>query len=297
MKKKVASTLVFGLLAVLVFFYSVAAFAEDQYRAEVSPEYLQSTNDENFKRIIVGINGEVFFAPVNTADHPYAEAAFLERIGSFFFEAARLDRKGNVETSDGVLYGAGINFVKPDFPLAVTATYASENLDFEKPATGASKASEYSLRIGNYFSRSLLAGVGYTYTKIDISLTGIRGISDKIADYGLFAKYVHELNGGKGLNFEGSIMSVKFDDGTETLTNTDVSLSVDYFFNRSLSTGIALENNSGQDKDNEGMTYTANVNAFITPRFSVRVEYDRFLNSNKDSPSNSTVDVALAARF
>jgi opacity protein-like surface antigen len=290
-------TLAIGLVVVFFAFCCPAAYAEEQYRAEVSPEYLQSENDDNFRVIIAGINGEVFFAPVNTADHLYAEAAFLERIGSVFFTAAHVDRKGNIETSEGLLYGLGINFAKPDFPLAVTATYASEELDLDKPATGDLKFSEYSLRIGNYFSHDLLAGVEYSYAKVNISFTGFQDQSDKITEYGLFARYVHELHGGKGMSFEGALGTVKFNDGTGTLTNTEVSLSADYFLNRRLSAGIAVENNSGQDKDNEGMAYAARVNAFITPRLSIRAEYEIFENSHKDLPDNSTVDVSLAVRF
>jgi hypothetical protein len=119
-----------------------------------------------------------------------------------------------------------------------------------------------------------------------------------------FAGYEHAAKNivprrliGNWLGFEGALGTRKFDDGTETFTNTEVSLSIDYFFNRGLSAGVAVENSSGKDTSIEGMTYTANVNAYITPRVSVRVEYERFLNSNNDEPSDRSFEVALAARF
>jgi Putative general bacterial porin len=296
MKKRIGSFLVFGLMAVLVSGYT-AAYAAEQYQTEISPEYLRSDSDDNFRVIMAGFNAEMFFAPVNTADHPYAEAAFLERIGSVFISAARVDTKDDVLKGDGMFYGAGINVAKPGCPLAVRATYAATKIDYTEPATGNLKISEYGIRAGYYFLPTLLAGVEYDHTKRDFALAGFRGVSDKRADYGFFAKYVHELRGGREMSFEAALGTSSFDDGTETLTNTRESLDLDYFFNRGLSAGVGIENNSGKDKSREGRTYSANVNAFITPMFSVKALYERFLNSNHGEPSDRTIDVLLAARF
>jgi len=296
MINRVAIFLVCASMAVLAS-GCTAAYAAEQYQAEISPEYLRQDSDDNSRVILAGFNAEMFFAPVNAADHPYAEAAFLERIGSVFFSAARADTKGDTFKGDGMFYGAGVNLTTPGFPLAVRATYAATKIDYTEPATGDLKISEYGVKAGYYLLHTLLAGVEYDQTKRDFTLSGFQGIPDKRANYSLFAKYVHELRGGKELSFEAALGTNRFDDGTETLTNTRESLSADYFFNRSLSAGVGFENNSGKDKSIEGRTYSANVNAFITPMFSVKATYERFLNSNHNEPSDRTIDIILAARF
>jgi hypothetical protein len=296
MKKRTGSFLIYAFMAILVF-GCTTAYAAEHYQAEISPEYLRSDSDDNFRAILAGFNAEMFFSSVDTADHPYAEAAFLERIGSVFTSAGRVDTKDDILKGDGIFYGAGINFTKPDFPLAIRATYSATKIDYTDPATGDLKISAYDVRAGYYFLPTLFGGVEYAHAKRDFALAGFRGVSDKRADYGLFAKYVHELRGGKELSLEGAFGTNKFDDGTETLTNTRESLSADYFFKRSLSAGIGIAYNSGKDRETEGTTYSANVNAFITPMFSIKAFYERFLNSNNDQPSDRSIDVALAARF
>src|SRR5512135_1000642 len=101
MKKSLGSFLVFGLTAVLIF-GSAAASAAEQYQAEVSPEYLRSDSDDHLSTIMAGISAEVFFTPVSTADHPYAEAAFLERSASVFFSAAQENVKSDIVKGDGM---------------------------------------------------------------------------------------------------------------------------------------------------------------------------------------------------
>ena len=67
--------------------------------------------------------------------------------------------------------------------------------------------------------------------------------------------------------------------------------------NRGLSAGIGIDNASGNDENNEGRTYSANVRYFILPRFSVQARYDRFLNANAGKVDNKTFGAVLATRF
>lgn len=286
------------LLTVLVF-CSVAAYAEEQYRAEVSANYIRiDERDESYdsRLFLYGVSGELFFAPVKTAEHPYAEAAFLERIGSAFVSVLDQEMKGAME-GDGRSLAANINYTRPGFPLAIKAMYAKLKFDFDGAADTKSKGNFYSLSVGNYFTRTLLAGVEYSYLKGESSSLFSPTFTSKSKDYGIFAKYVHELEHGRGLNFEGSLGTTKSDDGTETLSNTNVALAVDYFFNRSVSAGVGIENNSGDDKDFEGITYLANIRYFITPRLSVKATYDRFENANAGLYDEESFGARLAARF
>lgn len=245
-----------------------------------------------------GVAAEVFFAPVKTAEHPYAEAAFLAHIGSAFVSVLNEEMKGpGPMKGNGQALAASINYTTPDFPLAIKAMYSTLKFDLDAPYNTKSKFNAYGLSIGNYFTHTLLAGVEYSYSKADSSNPLFPTITTKSKDYGLFAKYVHELEHGRELSFEGSLGTSKSDDGTENLSNTNVALAVDYFFNRSLSAGVGIENSSGKDKDFEGRTYSTNVRYFITPRISVQAKYDRFLNANPGLYTEKSFGATLAARF
>jgi len=295
--KKSTGRMVVMVLSLVLVFCAVAAYAEEQYQTEVSATYFRSDTDQDNRAFLYGGSAEVFFEPVKTAEHPYAEAAFLERIGSVFVNALNQDTKSGSQEGNGPMLQVGVNYAKPGFPLAIQAVYFTSKIDFGAPYNGNMKSNGYALSVGNFFMDTLLAGVDYTYNKTDFSSAGGPSSSTNTKDYDLFAKYLYELEHGRELSFAGKLGTSKSDDGTETLSNNHVGLSVDYFFNRSLSAGVGIENNSGKDKDDEGRTYSANVRYFITPRLSVQATYDRFLNANPGLSNDKSFGATLAARF
>jgi hypothetical protein len=295
--KKYLGRIAASVLSVVLVFCAVAAYAEEQYQAEVSANYSRSDYDFDSRAIMYGVSAEVFFEPVKTTEHPYAEAAFLERIGSAFVFVGNFDSKAGSSEGKGPMLEVGVNYAKPGFPLAIQAMYFTSKQDYGAPFNGTVKSNGYALRVGNYFTNTLLAGVEYMYDKADFSFTGFSMASSNIKDYRLFAKYIYELEHGRELSFEENMGTTKSDDGTKTLSNTDVALAVDYFFSRSLSAGAGIGNNSGKDKNSEGRTYSANIRYFFTPRFSARATYDRFLNANPGLSNDKIVGATLAARF
>lgn len=278
--------------------FAVPAQCEETYQTEVSAEYDHTADSQSNDSTLYGIAAQFFFEPVKTDDHPYAEAAFLERIGSFSVLAATFEQDISTLSTkvSGPAIAADVTLAKPGFPLTLEAMYLTENLDFESPNTGSVKITTYDVKIGNFFTNTFHAGIEYTANNTEFS-GGLTGPTLKGTDYGLFAKYIYELEQSRELSFEGSVLLENLDDGTETLKNTDFTLSVDYFLNRSLSFGVNVGSNSGDDKSLTGTTYGANVLYFFTPRFSARVAYNRFENSSADEASNYTTTVLAALRF
>lgn len=290
MKKRLSSIAVFAALGLC----AVAASAEEQYQSEISAVYGRTDYSQDFRVTTIGAMAEVFFAPVNTTGHPYAEAAFLERAGSVIVTASDIGLKASLADGDGRVLRAGVNYAKPDFPLAVQATYGKTKYDYDAPYNYAYEGNDYSIRVGNYFTRTLLAGVNYANSKIDESTTGF---SMKSKDVGIFAHYVNELGQGTALSLDGSLLSSTSDDGSGSLRNTVERVSVDYFFSRGLSAGVGIENSSGKDLDNEGRTYSANVRYFVSPRLSFLAMYDRSLAANAGSDDTKSVVIVAALRF
>ncbi len=281
------------------FFYSVAAYGEEQYQSEVSVGYSQ-TKEGDYKAALYGISGEVFFEPVNTAEHAYAEAAFLERIGSVFATANNGEIESGGLKGDGTAFGLGINFAKPDLPLTFSAFYVNNSTEYDSPFSNKSEADGYGLSVGNYFLPRLLAGIMYNRTKSETTYLTL-SFSSKDTEYGLFAKYVHELGQGMELSLEGTVARETYESGfsDEKASNINSALSVDYYFNRGLSAGIDVERGAGEIQGFEGMTYGVNVRYFITPRLSVSVGYDKFFNAHNDEgfEDAKSYDAVIAARF
>ncbi len=298
MRKSNISFTLYVFIAMMFFFYTIVAnAAEDQYQAEISALYNHHEASDDFKMDIAGISGEFFFAPVNTKDHPYAEAAFLERAGSVFVASFLSDIKGAGATGDGITYDIGVNLAQPGFPLAVQLVYMTSDYDYDPPSSATSESNSYGISLGNYVTDNLMAGVEYFSSKSESSGPFFPTMTWKSKDYGLFARYAGELSEGKHVSLEGSLGQSKSEDDFESEKNTNIALAADYFFNRALSAGIGIERSSGDAPTEEGMTYTANVRYFITPRFSLQAAYDRFLNSNAGVASDWSYTLGASVRF
>lgn len=262
---------------------SFGVSAEEQYQTEVSATYNRFDADLGSRVITYGVSGQVFFAPVPTAEHPYAEAAFLERIGSVILTAEKEESKSGsgFVKGDGPVYMADLTFAKPGMPIAAEILYSRLRLDFDTPLEGfyVAKESVGGLRVGNYFTNTLFAGVQYMYRTIQISFMGNPSSALRGNDYGLFAKYVREI-GHQELSLEAELGQRTESEEADRLRNTEFSIAADYFFTKGLSAGVGFKNSSGTAELEEGKTYSANVRYFITPRLSVQALYNRFLNSH-----------------
>ncbi len=285
------------VMAVTYLIGITVADATEQYQTEISAFYSRTDGSQDSRTTSYGISGEVFFAPVNTEEHPYAEAAFLERIGSVSITAAKEEFKVNSLEADGPLGSIGVNLSQPGFPLVAQFMYTRSRVDFNGIFDGfVNKTNVYDARLGKYFAKTLLAGVEYSYGTSEVTFTGFPSITARSRDYGLFAKYVYELSDYKEISFEATIGKSTIGN-QEIARNTNESINVDYFFNKSFSIGVGFQNSSGTDELIEGKTYSANVRYFIGPHFSVQAIYDSFRNSNVDQENDHTYNLILAARF
>lgn len=295
MKKILRSTPM--AIAALLIFSVVVAHATEQYQAEVSAFYSRTyfNQESNNWSALFGMSGEVFFAPVNTEEHPYAEAAFLERIGSAIISTALEEDKVRSFEADGPRLSIGVNLTQPSTPFVVQLMYTWARVEADYANGFTNKSNEYDIRVGYYFTKTLLAGLEYSYGSSEVS-SMFPSITARSRDYGLFAKYVLELEHFKELSFEATV-GESTAGNAEIVRNTNESVNVDYFFNKSLSIGIGFQNSSGTDELMEGQTYSANVRYFINPHFSVQAIYDRFRNSNDGQLSDHTYELILAGRF
>lgn len=275
---------------------SAAVYAEEEYQTEISADYLRADTSQDFRSTMISASAKVFLEPVKTAEHPYSEAAFLERIGSVSVTAYDIGMKAGIIKGDGRLFAAGVNYAKPDFPLAIQVGYFNSKIDFDTPfgSPATSKSNGYSIGIGNYFTNSLLAGLDYENTRYESSGTPVLL---KHKNLGLFAHYVDEMEHGNALSLDGRLYRSTYDDGIENLKNTIEHFTADYFFSRGLSAGFGIENNTGADLVNEGRTYSANIRSFISSDLSVNAMYSRSLSAHAGYPDEKFFNIGMALRF
>jgi hypothetical protein len=186
-------------IAVLLIFSVAAADATEQYRTEISAFYSNTDGSPISKTALifghpatkattrlVGVSEEVFFAPVNTED-------FLERIGSAFISAASEKTTVREARGDSPLESIGINLSQPDSPLVALLMSTKSLVDFNTPDDLSIKSDVYDVKVGNYFAKTLLAGLEYSYGSAEPSSYIFPFSTARSRDYAIFAKYVHEL--------------------------------------------------------------------------------------------------------
>ena len=187
-----------GLAVCLLFAFSVRmANAQDSYQSEISADYYRSDDKDHNTNSNYALNAKIHLSPVSTAGHPFAEAAFLERIGNVQAFVIQSDFKSSsgIEASRSS-YGAALTYAKPDLPVVLQATYSKRKGELKSPASGEATADTYGLGLAYFLDKNLLAGIKYTESE-PIIINGTTPASASISKgtsktkhYSLTAKYV-----------------------------------------------------------------------------------------------------------
>lgn len=310
MKDFVGSTIL-CLGSILVLVGPTTSFAQEQYRTELSAKYQRNDFEREGRTLYTTAGLEYFLAPVHTDNHPYAEAAFLERIGSVGFSGTDGDYNSDGATGDQRSYDLFVNYSTPDFPVVITASWytGTDNYKYNGGYYGYLADSDYdyySLSLGKYLSHGLLVNIAYSlnhaettntfwYTPLPAASMDISTFRSK--QYSLATKYVRELENGSAFNLEGFLLQESFDASGQKEHNFIVAVAGDYYFTRRVSAGVGIMSQNTASQYSDGKSYSINVKGFITPRFSVQTRYERFLNDNDGRPSDRNYALTLAARF
>ncbi len=291
------SKFVFLNLCISIIFCFGTVYAQDSYQAEVSAKYYSSEDDDNIEYKIYGVNGEVYFAKVDTTGHPLAEAAFLERIGSIEVTAGIEEFKADPNVkADGPLYGVGATFMNPRLPITFQASFITSKLEFDSPSDGDATKEHYEFGFGYFVTDRLIAGLKYGYSEVEQPIPGAN-ITTEYNNYELSAKYVRVLADGTAFNIESGLLLRQFDDGTEDGSNAIFKVLCDYYINHKVSIGAGFEINTGDNKYDEGKTFAIDFKAFVLPRISINAGFEKFLADNDEGADKGSLQVTLSARF
>ncbi len=297
LKKTVNFFICSSVLLVSLFNVSVA-YAQEEFQTQITMTFDKSEDDDNNVSEIYNILARQHFSPVNLSNHPYAEAAFLERIGSVavFYGINNLDNP-SFGKADGPLYGGIVTYMKPGFPLVIDAMIAKSDVEFNPPVDGVLTLDTYGLKMSIYVKNGFLIGFGYTRQELEVSgVSVVNGAFDEDT-YELSSKFVNKFGNGRAINIEAEVGITQFDDPGDDGSNTTIDIVGDYYFTPGVSFGSHFGLNSGDEKNVEGDTVSVNINTFVSPFFSVALEFEKFFAENSEGTDDDSFHITLLARF
>ena len=243
------------------------------YRSEISLDYLRRDREAlpDSESDTWRVSGTYYFSPVNTANHPLAEAAFLEKAsnlsvsylheewdysdtyGSFHYETSVTEEDLNVDIElfiPNTMFYVAAGMTRDESKYRTTVFYMEDDLN---PGVETDTETDGD----NSWHGSL--GV----TPIDGLLIWSDFYEDVDLDehWNLNAKYVTDWN-GNAINIEGGYNDY---DG-------DYSIYVvsDYYLDRTFSVGTGVSYIDADDSDN---SYILRTRKFFTDRFSIHANY------------------------
>jgi hypothetical protein len=249
-------------LVTLAGFLSAPFVLASSYQGEISASYGDSDLDVNGLSIdgkFIGLQGKYYFSPVNTANHPLAEAAFIEKSSNVYVQLDNSELKYAGEKADSYSRSIGIDFYIPNsiFYLGAGVTETK----FKGPA-GSGVSSDWE---SNWFVK---AGVA--------PITGLLIWSEFVEDvdvsdqWNINGKYVLPLSGEQALNLEASYEKVKIG-----VVDYSISMAADYYIDRNLSVGAGFVNTSYDSGANGSADtdYFVRARNFFTDKASVELSY------------------------
>ena len=235
------------------------------YQSEISAAYADiDVSDDPEEGYFVGLEGTYYFSPVDTKNHPLAEAAFIEKasnlyvgLGNFEFKEAG-DRLDIYQRSIGVDFyipntmfylGAGVNEIKSKYTWPAEGNFA-----------GGSDSSKWD---STWFVKAGIAPV--TGLLVWTEFTEDIDVSDQ---WNINGKYVIPLSGEQALNLEASYEKSDISYAEDTITG-----AADYYLDRNLSIGAGFVNVSYNGDEDSTTDYFVRARNFFTDKISAELTY------------------------
>lgn len=235
------------------------------YQSEISATYADiDISDDSEEGYMVGLEGKYYFAPVDTANHPLAEAAFIQKANNVYLKLGNYEFKDAGERLDIYQRSLGVDFYIPN-----TMFYLGASIE-EYKGKSTWSSDEYS-DAGSYSTKwdstwSVKAGIApITGLLVWSEFTEDVDVSD---EWNINGKYVIPLSGEQALNIEASYE--KTYDFVDTIT-----VAADYYLDRNLSLGAGFANSSydGDGSNNSETDYLIRARQFFTDNASLELSY------------------------
>jgi hypothetical protein len=228
------------------------------YQSELSAAYDDvDYEDSDADGRVIGIEGKYYFAPVDTSNHPLAEAAFIEKSSNVYAQLATEEVKFAGQKAD--FYGRliGVDFYIPNSLFFLGA--GVQEFKSKVPAV-VGQSSDWE---SNWFIKAGVAPV-----------TGLLVWSEFVEDvdvseeWNINGKYVLPLSGEQALNVEASYEKSKLG-----FTDDTITMAADYYIDRNLSIGTGFVNTSYTAVSGAETDYFVRARNFFTDKASLELSY------------------------
>lgn len=266
------------LVCVIGLFSCLAANAQSSYQYENSVIYSQLQRDtlpaEDFDGWALAVGGVSYFQRVNTNRGPLAEAAFLGKASGVRLFYTRTDTEESFRDENWIEREEN----KTDNVLLNVEYYIPDSIFYASLGAIAQKKSSA--------DKIILGGDSHTVDRdkgewdyIGIASAGITPVTgwliwssfhegqDVGDEWNIQSKYVWLLQGGQALNIE-----LGYEEIDTEASRSQYSLSADYYFNKTLSLGIAHSAIDYDDADSVE-TNQVRIKNFFSESISVQAAY------------------------
>ncbi|MGD8941139.1 MAG: hypothetical protein PVJ72_17285 [Gammaproteobacteria bacterium] len=277
----------------------------NSYRAEAELGY-STTDGDDYDSKIVDLGFAYYLSPVSISNTPYAEAPFLERVGSVVAVYGKIDSEWDFGSGDGPLYGLGFQYAEKNLPFYFDVLYAKADQDIDSKvnsrATANIKSDTVGIDFGYYLSDDSAISFGYAQNETKgeaynpYQFPQQETFKSESDNYSIGFKKVTLLDQNRAFNLEIEFLRSSYDDDGESGDNDEISLLADYYVNPATSFGLGFMTNSGDAESAEGDTVSLRFKVYATPAFSLEAAYDDF-SAKQDNNDSRTVSFGVGARF
>lgn len=255
------------------------------YQTELSAGYADiDANDNDENDYFIGLEGKYYFAPVDTANHPLAEAAFIEKSSSVYVSLDNTEWKSDAGRLDVYQRSIGVDLYVPNSMFYFgggikESKYKSFYTDSFGAVEGRSSQwdSEWFVKAGIAPIEGLLVWSEFV-EDADIS-----------ERWNINGKYVIALAGEQALNLEAGYENSELIYPAETL-----SVAADYYLDRHLSVGAGFVRSVfNEDEFNKGESstdYFIRARNYFTDNIGVELGYI-------DNEYESSLTLGASVRF
>lgn len=281
------------LAAALLLPLSASAKNHD-FQNELSFHYIKGTTaNADVKSPILGFAH--YFEPVSTADGPYKEAPFLQRVGAISILAGNAHYKfENTLNMSGPMFGLAVTAILDPLPVVISADYLKISTDSETDSISRypqyrSSNIDQEVKIGSYIGQNTLVLIGYgqEYMELEEKEPDLRDLERETNRYiSLYIKHLAILDQERFLRIEPSFTQTKKGDKSEL----DVDIELGLYLNRSAQIMATLARNFETNLTEA----TIGFEYFVTTHSSFSISYtDSLVDTSDDENSNTTLSVNM----
>ena len=286
---------------------TAATAGEGDYQSQVSYEYMQRDYSGRGVTIDQTLNTLTFkHHPdmVNTTNIPLAEAELFARSARLEFQTSFYGSEDNDgDKHDGNYQLFRYVHMQPNTPLYFSALYytSKTKADLSNPASTDYTYSQtgYEIGIGYFIAKYTIAGFFYEESKTTYTpAANYSGNNDTDTELEFAIKHLVPMSGQSMLGLHAVYLKIdnsgnKYNKPT---SNDRLVFIADYYFNKSYSIGMTLDQISGSNNGSNGDEKGIRGQFFFTPKFSLLAELKQFTGSGK-SYDKDTVTLQAALRF